>query len=108
MGSVYAYCRVSSPDQNEDRQIICKSKFQVCCFRGAGERGDEDFIICFMWVADILYCLTDSMLDSVDLCNCHSLSNSFLIASISDWWMFQVSFIRWAIWLMLFDMFESR
>lgn len=29
MGSVYAYCRVSSPDQNEDRQIICMRELQV-------------------------------------------------------------------------------
>ena len=29
MGNVYAYCRVSSPDQNEDRQIICMRELQV-------------------------------------------------------------------------------
>ena len=29
MGSMYAYCRVSSPDQNEDRQIICMRELQV-------------------------------------------------------------------------------
>ena len=29
MGNVYAYCRVSSLDQNEDRQIICMRELQV-------------------------------------------------------------------------------
>ena len=29
MGNIYAYCRVSSPDQNEDRQIICMRELQV-------------------------------------------------------------------------------
>ena len=29
MGSVYAYCRVSSPDQNEECQLICMRELQV-------------------------------------------------------------------------------
>ena len=29
MGNVYAYVRVSSKDQNEDRQVLCMKELQV-------------------------------------------------------------------------------
>lgn len=29
MGSIYAYVRVSSKDQNEDRQVLCMKELQV-------------------------------------------------------------------------------
>ena len=63
--------------RQDEFEIFCS------CFRRCSIGADEDRTVCFIRISNIFYCSRYGCLDTMDFCNCHSFSISFLISSIS-------------------------
>ena len=74
-----------------------KSKFNICRFIRAAERGNKDFFVRLCGILNVVKCAAYCAFNRLNLCNRHISSNAPLISAISSAYTLPVALTRRAI-----------